>query len=93
MISESWLSNDVSVNEVALSSHELFRSDRPEITQRGGIVVYVKDTLLVFPTSPLPIISEIDAVSVLVSQKRHKILIFFVYINRPSLLHNLFNSC
>nr|VZH99826.1 unnamed protein product [Spirometra erinaceieuropaei] len=46
-VTETWLSGNISDNEVALSGYQIYRRDREHRQGGGGIVVYVNDGLAV----------------------------------------------
>ena len=75
-IVESWLSQDISDSELAITGYTIFRRDRNR--HGGGIIIFVKDTLscTILPTSTS---SSIEFISLIFESYRSKFCISAFY--------------
>ena len=94
-IVESWLSQDISDSELAITGYTIFRRDRNR--HGGGIIIFVKDTLscTILPTSTSPSMEFISLIFEFCSSKfvyhffiDHLVLMCLILMSYLMLLKN-----
>ena len=77
-LSETYLNDTIPNNEIEGYSSDIFRSDHPTNTKRGGVCLYYKNTLPIKLRPDLHILDESIVVELTLSRKK----LFFVVIYR-----------
>ena len=54
-ITETWLNEGISNSEIAIENFSIYRKDRSEVKggRAGGVIVYVRDSVISFPCEEL----------------------------------------
>lgn len=85
MISESWLSEDVTDSMVRIQGYKLFRNDRNTTTKGGGVAMYVKCGLSVKVLLRSDYPGEIEYIIGELRMNRAKVLLCCAYMPKKSL--------